>query len=86
MAVRPDSILVHEDLRLDYESWEALSARHHQPAQAVWKSLQSCLVRLRADAQWGEVVRQGFIPAYFRERYGVTNLYCMDLAAFHRCF
>jgi hypothetical protein len=38
------------------------------------------------DAQRGEVVRQGFIPAYFRERYGVTNLYCMDLAAFHRCF
>ena len=86
MSVRPEAIIVHEDVRPAYDSWEELAALHHQPAQAVWKSLQSCLLRLRDDAQWGEVVRQISIPAYFREKYGVSNLYCMDLAAFHRCF
>jgi hypothetical protein len=38
------------------------------------------------DGQWGDIIRQDFIPAYFRERYGVSNLYCVDLAAFHRGF
>lgn len=86
MALRPDEIIVHEELRQAYESWEELAARHQQPAQVVWKSLQVCLARLRTDAQWGEVIRQPSIPLYFRERYGVSNLYGMDLAAFHRCF
>lgn len=25
-------------------------------------------------------------PAYFVQKYGVINLYCIDLADFHRCF
>jgi hypothetical protein len=86
VPIRPESIIVHEEVRLSHESWEALAAQHRQPAQAVWRSLQAGLRRLRDDAQWGEVVRQAFIPDYFREKYGVSNLYCMDLAAFHRCF
>jgi hypothetical protein len=61
-------------------------ASGRQPAQAVWKSLQSEMVRLRLNAQWGEVVRRHSIPHYFREKYGLSNLYCVDLAAFHRCF
>ena len=55
-----------------------------QPGQAIWKSLQVCIARLRIDGQWGEVVRQEAIPKYFREKYGISNLYCIDLAAFHR--
>ena len=34
----------------------------------------------------GRSVRQESIPNYFREKYGVSNLYRMDLAAFHRSF
>ncbi len=86
MPFRPDSILIHEEVQSSYDSWEALAQQGRQPAQAVWKSLQACISRLRSDAQWGEVVRQPFIPTYFRERYAVANLYCADLAAFHRCF
>lgn len=84
--MRPEAIIVHEDVQSSYESWEALASQHRQPAQGIWKSLQVCLTRIRNDAQWGEVVRQPFIPSYFREKYGVSNLYCVDLAAFHRCF
>lgn len=86
MSIRPDAVLVHEDVQSIYDSWEELAARHRQPAQALWRSLQAALDRLRSDAQWGEVVRQASIPTYFREKYGVSNLYCLDLAAFHRCF
>lgn len=42
------------------------------------------LSRVRADGQWGEVIPR--IPAYFRRTYGVANLYCVDLAFFHRAF
>ena len=57
-----------------------------QPGHAIWKSLQVCIARLRIDGQWGEVIRQEAIPKYFREKYGISNLYCIDLAAFHRGF
>ncbi len=86
MPFHPDEVIVHPELDASYEAWAALAAQARQPAQALWKSLQAVIVRLRADAQWGEVVRQRSIPGYFRERYGVSNLYCTDLAAFHRCF
>ncbi|MDE1822004.1 MAG: hypothetical protein KGJ23_12490 [Euryarchaeota archaeon] len=85
MAIRPEEIIVHEEVRAAHEAWESLARQGRQPAQAVWKSLQTCILRLRSDAQWGEVVRQELIPRYFREKYGVSNLYCIDLAAFHRC-
>jgi hypothetical protein len=86
MPFRPDEIIIHEDVAPSYESWETLASQRRQPAQAIWHSLQAAIVRLRPNAQVGEVIRQVSIPHYFREKYGVSNLYCIDLAAFHRCF
>lgn len=86
MPFQPDEIIVHHELEEVYQAWESLAARGRQPAQAVWKSLETAIVSLRANGQYGEVVRKRFIPHYFRERYGVSNLYCLDFAAFHRCF
>lgn len=86
MPFRPDDIVVHDELDEALGSWELLAGQRRQPAQAVWKSIQSALVRLRADGQWGEPIRQATIPRYFREKYGVSNLYCVDLAAYHRMF
>lgn len=86
MPFRPDAIVVQSDLEDAYSSWEALARQCKQPAQAIWKSLETALDRIRFDGQWGETIRQESIPTYFRERYGVSNLYCVDLAAFHRCF
>lgn len=86
MPFRPDEIIVHDQVRESYEAWESLALGGRKPAQGIWRSLQSCIRRLRDDAQWGDVVRQASIPDYFRKQYGVSNLYCMDLAAFHRCF
>jgi hypothetical protein len=86
MPLRPDEIIVHHDVDDAYAAWEALAMRGRQPAQSVWNSLQTCLNRIRESAQWGEVIRREAIPSYFREKYGVSNLYCVDLAAFHRGF
>jgi hypothetical protein len=86
MPFRPHEIAIHHDVESAYESWRSLANSGRQPAQAIWKSLQVCIARLRVDAQWGEVIRHDSIPKYFRERYGLSNLYCLDLAAFHRCF
>jgi hypothetical protein len=86
MPFRPEEIIVHPDLVSSYDSWELLASQERRPATAVWKSLQSAISLLRQNGQWGEVVRQQHIPRYFREKYGVSNLYCIDLAAFHRCF
>jgi hypothetical protein len=86
MPFRPEEIIVHVDQTEAYASWESLALQGRQPAQAIWKSLQSAVGRLRSNAQWGDVVRQASIPSYFRERYGLSNLYCVDLAAYHRCF
>ena len=86
MPFRPDEIIVHLEQQEAYDAWESLASRGRQPAQAVWKSLQTAIARIRSDAQWGELVRQSSIPRYFRDRYSVSNLYCVDLSAFHRCF
>jgi len=86
MPFRPDEVVVHHELEHVYDAWKVLAIRGRQPSQAVWNSLSTAISRLRSDAQWGKVIRQQFIPHYFRERYGVSNLYCLDLADFHRCF
>jgi hypothetical protein len=86
MPFRPDAIVVHPDLQETYSAWESLALRREQPAQAVWKSLQPAIARIRGDGQRGDIIRQELIPPYFRERYGVSNLYCVDPAAFHRGF
>ena len=86
MPFRPDEIIVHLDLEAVYDSWGSLARQGKQPARGVWKSLQTAIQRLRADGQVGDVIRQSSIPTYFRDRYGVSNLCCVDLAAFHQLF
>jgi hypothetical protein len=86
MPFKPGALIIHDDQRSAYELWESLALQRRQPAQAVWRSLQASLSRVRNDGQWGDVIRQDAIPIYFREKYGVNNLYCIDLAAFHRAF
>ena len=86
MPFRPDSVLIHPDFEPVMDSWDKLAQEGRQPAQAVLKSLRLAIDRIRLDGQWGEVIPRGSIPAHFTEKYGVANLYCVDLAAFHRCF
>jgi len=86
MPFRPDEVIIHDELEQTYESWSTLAAQGKKPAQSVWASMQRGISRLKSDAQWGKLIRQQFIPKYFRERYGLSNLYCINLADFHRCF
>ena len=86
MPFRPEHIVIHEDSETAFDAWERLSKQGSQPAQAIWKSFQTAIARLRADGQWGEVIPRMSIPEHFAASYGVSNLYCVDLAAYHRCF
>ncbi len=86
MPFRPTALRVHPVLDEVYAALEREARERHQPAAAVRKSLQTFLARIRVDGQWGEVIPPERIPRYFLERYAVSNLYCVDLAPFHRGF
>jgi len=84
VGFRPTRVLVHPEVEGQYQHIEKMAMNKKQPAAAIWKSFQTALGRIRLDGQWGEVIP--VIPGSFRERYGATNLYCVDLSSFHRCF
>lgn len=81
---RPERIVIHPSVQSVYAKLEADAKLGRKEAAAVWKSLRRAVSQIRADGQWGEVIPR--IPAYFLRTYGVPNLYCVDLAFFHRAF
>lgn len=86
LPFEPNKVVVHPELEDQYDAWGSAAGKGEQPAQAIWNSFKTALWRIKNDGQWGEVIPKSDIPAYFQERYGVENLYCVDLASFHRCF
>ncbi|MGH7752547.1 MAG: hypothetical protein ACREN5_07000 [Gemmatimonadales bacterium] len=82
---RPTALVIHPDAQPAYDALEAAALEKAQPAAAIWKSFRAAVARIKLDGQWGEVIPSARIPAHFR-KYGLTNLYCIDLADFHRCF
>ena len=81
---RPERIIVHPAVLSVYANLERDAHHGRKEAAAIWKSFQRALSRIRLDGQWGEVIPR--IPAYFLRTYDVPNLYCVDLAFFHRAF
>lgn len=83
---RPESVRVHTDVDGAYAALESAAAAGTKPEASIWKAFRNALRRVRQDGQWGEVIPTSRIPAHFRRRYGVANLYCVDLAGFRRAF
>jgi hypothetical protein len=83
MPFRPDSVTIHPDAQPLYDSIEGAARKGRSPEKAIWKSFQVSVSRAKADGQFGEVVP---CTARFRRKYGATNLYCIDLAGWRRCF
>ncbi len=83
-AFRPTRIVIHPDVAAVYARVEAGAKSGRKQDAAIWRSFQHVIGCIRADGQWGEVVPK--IPAHFVRRYAVANLYCVDLAFFHRAF
>jgi hypothetical protein len=81
---RPHAVVIHPDVQRDYDRIEAGARAGRKEESALWKSFQTAVSRLKLDGQWGEVVPR--VPRHFQDRYGARNLYCVDLAFFHRCF
>lgn len=85
-SFRPASIRVHPLVDAAYAKLEAAAATGKRTEAAVWKAVRTSIARIQKDAQWGEVIPAASIPAILRRRYGLTNLYCIDLAGFRRGF
>lgn len=86
MPFKPRSIVVHEPFVARYAALEGAAAEGRRPEASIWKGLQTAISRLRLDATWGDVIPNARIPPRFTRGYGALNLYCIDLAAFHRGF
>ncbi len=85
LSFEPDKVVIHPEVEDQYEAWEEAAEQGEQPAQAIWNGFETALLRIKNDGQWGEVIPKSDIPSYFRKKYGAENLYCVDLASFHRC-
>ncbi|MFA5860172.1 MAG: hypothetical protein WDA16_00615 [Candidatus Thermoplasmatota archaeon] len=83
---KPTKVAKHLKAKPEYDRIEAAARAGRQPQQAIWKSLQTALLRVRADGQAGEPIPKRSIPQHFVASYGAENLYCFDLANFYRCF
>lgn len=83
---RAERFRVHADWKDAYLEIRAAAERGTKPQAGIWKRFEAARRRLEADPQWGEVIRQHQIPAYFQDRYGCQNLYCIDLKGDVRCF
>jgi hypothetical protein len=81
---RPHLVIIHPEAQPVYDRLEAGARAGRKEAAALWKSFQTAVLRIKADGQWGEVVPR--IPRHFADRYQARNLYCVDLAFFHRAF
>ena len=80
----PAAVVIHPDVEPEYHRIAAGARANRKEEAALWKSFQTAVTRIKLDGQWGEVIPR--IPPYFVEHYGVSNLYCIDLAFFHRAF
>jgi hypothetical protein len=81
---RPSGVIFHPEVEPIYAAIESGYRAGRKEEAALWRSFQTALLRIKSDGQWGEVIPR--IPSYFVERYGARNLYCIDLAFFHRAF
>lgn len=64
----------------------AQAADGKKPQAAIWKTVRAAFIRAKASAQFADPIPPQKIPSYFRDKYGVENLYCVDLANFWRGF
>lgn len=83
---QPTGLIIHPNVDADYTALEAAATDGTKPQQGIWKRFQAARLRIQADGQWGEVIPRDDIPAYFVDRYQLTNLYCIDLKGDVRCF
>lgn len=64
----------------------AHAAQGKKPQAAIWKAVHTAFIRAKGSAQFADPIPRPKIPAYFHDKYGLENLYCVDLANFWRGF
>lgn len=79
------SVAIHPRVQAQYDAFERDARLGRPPGAAIWKGLQAAFARAARAAQFADVIPVPRIPRHFAS-YGVSNLYCVDLAGFHRGF
>lgn len=85
-AFRAEEFRIHPDHDAAYAALEHAAAKGRKPQQGIWKRFLAARLMLNQDPLWGDVIRAADIPRYFKDRYGLENLYCLDLKNDVRCF
>lgn len=83
---KPTGVLIHHEVDEAYRRLQAAAREGKKPQQAIWKRFESARMMIQADGQWGDVIKKEDIPLYFKSKYEVENLYCVDLKNDVRCF
>lgn len=76
-----------EEIRLSPNAWEALESLEQNPdpkSASVARRVRALKPILLEDCLSGEVVKKSRIPKALKERYGLENLYVVDLPSFWR--
>lgn len=78
-AFRAETFRIHPDQDATYAALEQAALDGVKPQQGIWKRFLAARLMLEQDPLWGDVIPAADIPDYFRTKYGVENLYCLDL-------
>ena len=83
MGLRVQRIVRTESADLAIRS---LKAANDKPSRSIVRKVAAIELQLRGDCQYGEVIKKSQIPASLRAKYGLENLYKVDLPDFWRLF
>jgi hypothetical protein len=84
LTIPADEIVLSDNAQASLDSLESSDRQKASVSASIAKRARGYRDTLLRDCQHGEVVRKSRIPRYFREVYGIENLYVEDLPNFWR--
>jgi len=84
LTIPADDVILSDNAQAALESLESDHSPTSPGSASVAKRARRYRAVLLLDCLHGEVVRKSRIPRYFRETYGIENLYVEDLPDYWR--
>jgi hypothetical protein len=66
------------------KSWGAIRKRHVKPYRTISSALDVKITLLQANPHYGQPIRKRQIPNEYKIKYGITNLFRVELPSFWR--
>ena len=84
MTIPADDVILSDNAQAALDVLESDGSTSSAESASIAKRARRYRAVLLLDCLHGEVVRKSKIPTYFRETYGVENLYVEDLSNYWR--